>query len=111
MVSIDNLYYTVNAPDEWERWENMLHDGDVCADSYREGCMEHSLILMREDMKENGCVNYLIVNPQNGVIVGNRRLCVAKVLGIDSLPCRITVGDESVEEMQKLYPYKHTNVV
>ncbi len=110
-VSTDDLHYTANAPHEWEEWGAVLADDDASAESYREGTMLWSLILLREDMKEHGCVNYLIVDPDGGVIVGNRRLCVAKTLGIDSLSCRTMIEEGSVEEMQKLYPYKHTKAV
>lgn len=105
------LHYTVNRSDEWEHWEVLLADERATSSSYREGCMEHGLLLIREDVNKNGFVNYLVINKKGGVIVGNRRLCVARVLNYVELNCRVVEDDVEVSFVLEEYPYKHTNVI
>lgn len=92
-----SLYYSAGQAHEWIENIRSLQNGT---------CKTPQLTVLRADVRENGITNPLLIDSERMVLIGNQRLCVARSLDIDLVPC-ITVENSKAYEM-KLKTYKTT---
>jgi hypothetical protein len=99
---VSDLEYTVNRPEEWQRWEELLRQ-NADPNNYTRDGIEYALLLLRQDIEKNGLLKPLVLKKgTNQIIEGNRRCCVLRSLDVETVECEeIDVSDSGNYEVEQ----------